>query len=138
MGKERVQKCNSMKICKIQSLDLLFLVIFISFYITSTDILELHSTLSEKKIFVTNFAFLTDPLNTQPPPPLQHTHHHHHHQNPLSVTKVFCQYSKLYHGFSRSLCYDDARKDYNSRAKLILQSNLNSRFLSSYKPLDWG
>ena len=58
-----------MKICKIQSLDLLFLVIFISFYITSTDILELHSTLSEKKIFVTNFAFLTDPLNTQPPPP---------------------------------------------------------------------
>ena len=63
-----------MKICKIQSLDLLFLVIFISFYITSTDILELHSTLSEKKIFVTNFAFLTDPLNTQPPPPPPPTH----------------------------------------------------------------
>ena len=148
MGKERVQKCNSTKICKIQSLDLLFLVIFISFYITSADIfnkfLELHSTLSEKKIFVTNFPFLTDSLNTQPPgpppppPSFQHTHHHHH-QNPLSVTKVFCQYSKPYHGFSRSLCYDDARKDYNSRAKLILQSNFNSRFsLSSYKPLDWG
>ena len=27
-------------------------------------------------------------------------------QNPLSVTKVFCQCSLTYHSFSRLLCYD--------------------------------
>ena len=48
------------KICKIQALDLLFLVVLLAF--TSADInfrklLELHSTLSEKRIFVTNFSF---------------------------------------------------------------------------------
>ena len=52
---------------------------------TSADIifyklLELHASLSEKKIFVTNFPFLTDSL--KPPHPLTG-------QNPLSVTKVF-------------------------------------------------
>ena len=52
---------------------------------TSADIifyklLELHTSLSEKKIFVTNFPFLTDSL--KPPHPLTG-------QNPLSVTKVF-------------------------------------------------
>ena len=31
-------------------------------------VLELHSVLSEKKIFVTNFPFLTDSLNHPPPP----------------------------------------------------------------------
>ena len=56
---------------------------------TSADIichrfLELHSTLSEKKIFVINLLFLTDSLN--PPPTL-------YGQNPLSVTKVICQCS---------------------------------------------
>ena len=49
------------KICEIQSLYLLSLVILLAF--TSADIfqkfLELeHSTLSAKKIFVTNFSFL--------------------------------------------------------------------------------
>ena len=41
------------KICKIQSLDLLFLAVFISFYISRYfyKFLELHSTLSGKKIF---------------------------------------------------------------------------------------
>ena len=51
--------------------DLLFLVIFISFYISRyhfSQILELHST-SDKKILVTNFPFLTDSLK---PPPLLH------------------------------------------------------------------
>ena len=48
------------KICKIKALDLLFLVVLLAF--TSADInfrklLELHSTLSEKRIFVTNFSF---------------------------------------------------------------------------------
>ena len=56
---------------------------------TSADIifyklLELHASLSEKKIFVTNFPFLTDSL--KPPHPLTG-------QNPLSVTKVFCRCS---------------------------------------------
>ena len=44
--------------------------------------LELHSTLSEKKIFVRNFPFLTASLKPQHPHPLEG-------QNPLRVTKVF-------------------------------------------------
>ena len=60
------------KTCEMQPLDLLFLVVFISFYINRYismfhKFLELHSTLSEKKIFVTNFLLLTDSL--QPPSP---------------------------------------------------------------------
>ena len=47
-------------ICKIEPPDLLFLIVFLAF--TSADIifhkfLELHSVLSVKKIFVTNFLF---------------------------------------------------------------------------------
>ena len=73
--------------------------------------------------------------------PSHHHHHHHRHplnnQNPLSLTKAFCQYSLTYHGFSRLLCYDDARKNQNSRAELTIQPNFSSRIsLSSYKPLD--
>ena len=60
----QVLKVLLIKICKIQSLDLLFLFLLA---FTSADIifhkfLELHSKLSEKKIFVTNFPFLTDSL----------------------------------------------------------------------------
>ena len=52
--------------------DLLFLVIVIVLIFTSADIifltfLELHSTLSEKKIFVTNFIFLKDSLKPTTP-----------------------------------------------------------------------
>ena len=74
---------------------------------TSADIifhkfLELHSTLSEKKVFVTNFHFLTESLNAPPTSPLPQPLHTHTHtrarararafngQNPLSVIKVFC------------------------------------------------
>ena len=51
-----------------------FLLLLLAF--TSSDIifhtfLELHSTLSEKKIFVTNFPFLKDSL--KPPTPLKVT-----------------------------------------------------------------
>ena len=58
----QVLKVLHIKICRIKPPDLLFLV-FLGF--TSADIifhkfLELHLTLSEKKIFVTNFPFLTD------------------------------------------------------------------------------
>ena len=56
---------------------------------TSADIichrfLELHSTFSEKKIFVINLLFLTDSLNLTPTL---------YGQNPLSVTKVICECS---------------------------------------------
>ena len=68
----QVLKVLLIKICKIHLADLLFLVVFISFYISRYQFfykcLELHSTLSEKKIFVSNFPFLTDPL--KPPTPL--------------------------------------------------------------------
>ena len=67
----QVLKVLLIKICKIQPLDLLFLVVFILAF-TSADIvfhnfLELHSILSEKKIFVTNFPFLTDSLKHPTP-----------------------------------------------------------------------
>ena len=71
----QVLKELPIKICKINPLDLLFLIVLLAF--TSADIifhkfLELHSTLSEKKIFVTNFPYLMDSLKplTPPPPPL--------------------------------------------------------------------
>ena len=99
---------------------LFFLLALTSANIISHKFSEIHSTLSEKKIFVTNFPFLTDSLKPQPPHPLNS-------QSPLSLTKVFCQCSLTYHGFSRLLCYDDARKNQNSRAELILQSNFNPR-----------
>ena len=66
----QVLKVLLIKIWKIQQPDLLFLVVFISFHISIIifqTFLELHSTLSEKKIFITNFPFSTDWLN---PPPL--------------------------------------------------------------------
>ena len=65
----QVLKVLLIKICEIQSLDLLFLA-FISFYISRyhySQVLELHSTLSEKKIFVTNFPFLTASLKASLP-----------------------------------------------------------------------
>ena len=70
------------KICKIFYL-FLFLLAFTSADIIVHKFLGLHSKLSEKKIFVINFSFLTDSLTPPPPPqPLND-------QNPLSVTKFF-------------------------------------------------
>ena len=50
----------------------LFLFVFISFFTSAGIIfvkfLELHSTISAKNIFVTNFPFLTDSLRPCPPP----------------------------------------------------------------------
>ena len=59
----QILKILLIKICNIQSLYLLFLVVLLAS--TSADIifhkfLELHPTLSEKKIFITNFPFLID------------------------------------------------------------------------------
>ena len=54
--------------------------------------LELHSTISAKNVFLTNFPFLTDQITPNPPPlpPLND-------QNPLSVKKAFCQWSLIFH-----------------------------------------
>ena len=49
---------------------LLFLLAFTSADIIFHKFLELHSTLSEKKIFVANFPFLTDSLKPRPLYPL--------------------------------------------------------------------
>ena len=74
------------KMCKIQPLDLLFLVVlficqllhqYISFF---TKFIFYDSILSEKKIFVTNFPFLTASLKLP---------HINNSRNLLSVTKFF-------------------------------------------------
>ena len=116
----QVLKVLLIKISKIQSLSQIFCFLFFLVAVTSTDIIfhkfsELNSTLSEKKIFFTNFPIL---MNSLPP---------HLSQNLLRVTKVFGQCSLTYHGFSRLLCWDDARKNQNSRAELIPQSKFNPR-----------
>ena len=64
-----------------------FLLFYISFSIHK--FLELHSTLSEKKIFVTIYPFLTDLLK---PPNLFNG------QNSLSMMKVFCRCSLIFFG----------------------------------------
>ena len=62
----QVLKLLLVKIFKMQPPDFLFLVVFISFNTSSSadiifhNVLELHSTLIEKKIFVMNFPFITD------------------------------------------------------------------------------
>ena len=57
----QVLKVGLIKICKAELSDLLFIVVFIVAF-TSADItfhkfLELHSVLSVKKVFFTNFLF---------------------------------------------------------------------------------
>ena len=115
-----VLKVLLIKICKIQSLDLLFLVVFISFYISRYHFFTQNYL---KKIFVTNFPFLRDSLDPTPLPPT----HPLNSRNPLSVRKVFFQCSLTYNGFSRLLCCDDPRKTKNSRSELISQFNFNPR-----------
>ena len=65
---------TSLKICKTEPPDLfllLFLLAFTSANITFHKFLELYSTLlSEKKIWFTNFPFLTDSLTPSPFPPV--------------------------------------------------------------------
>ena len=119
------------KICKIQSLDLLFLVVFIRFHISrylSSQVFGTSFNIIWKKHFRRKFSFFN--RFTQAP----HAHPLNS-QNPLSVTKVFCQCSLTYHGFSRLLCCDNARKNCNSRAELILQSNFNPRVVVFIKAL---
>ena len=118
----QVLKVVLIKICKIQSQDLFFLfhVVFISFYISRYHFSQVFRT--SFNIILKYFRFTQ--LSTHPTPhPL---HPHLNSQNLLSVIKVFCQFSQIYHSFSRLLCYDVARK---SRAELILQSNFNPRIV---------
>ena len=71
---------------------MLLLLAFTSADIDFYKFLELYSTLSEKKIFLTNFPFLTDSLKhptTPPPAPYPHLND----PNLLSLTKVFCRCS---------------------------------------------
>ena len=79
----QVLKVLLINISKIKPPDLLILVAFISFYIRRYQSLEFYSTLSEKKISVTNFPFLTDSLNHPQPHSLNGQN------NPLNRTKVF-------------------------------------------------
>ena len=61
----------------------LLLLAFTSAGVLFLKLLELHSTISEKNIFVTNFPFVNGFAQTPLP------HHTLSGQNPLSVTKVF-------------------------------------------------
>ena len=74
------------KICKIQPLDLLFLVIFISFYINRYHFSQIFKTsfsIIWKKDFCHKFSFFNGV--TQLPPPRHH--HHHPHPHPLKQPK---------------------------------------------------
>ena len=67
----QVLKVLLTKICKIQPPDLLFIVVFISFYIRRYHFSQMFRTsfiIILKKIFVMNFPFLTDSLNPLPHP----------------------------------------------------------------------
>ena len=92
-----------MKICKIEPPDLLFLAVFISYYINRYIIfhkfLELHSILSVKKIFVTDFLFNG---STQNPHPLNG-------QNLLSVTKFCCRCSRKIYNKQKILYVETAK-----------------------------
>ena len=87
----QVLKVLLIKICMIEPPDLLFSIAFISFYISRYHFfhkfLELHSTLSEKSIFIMNFPFLFRFTETLPHPL--------NGQNPLSMTKAFCPCSLM-------------------------------------------
>ena len=110
----RVLKVLLVKICKVRSLDLLFLVVFISFYISRyfSRVFRTSFNIIWKKDFRHIFSFFngftqppSPPPTHIPPPPSLNS------QDPLTVTKTFCQCSLNYYGFSRLLCYNGARKN---------------------------
>ena len=98
----QVLKVLLIRICKIHSLDLLFLVVFISFYISRYHFSQVFRTsfnIIWKKYFrydSLKFSPISHPLKTQ---------------NSLSMAKVFCQWFLIYYGFSRLLCYNDAKEN---------------------------
>ena len=98
----QVLKVRLIKICKIEPPDLLFLVAFISFYISRYHFSQIFKNsfhIIRKKDFRHGFSFLTDSLNPSPPLPPQILNG----QKPLSVMKVFCRCSlsasiTMFHG----------------------------------------
>ena len=109
----QVLKVLLIKICKIQSLTRSFISCCfywllhqqqISFFTSFWNFIQLY--IFEKKGFCHKFPFSNRFIQTAPPPS-----HPLNSQNLLIVTKVFCQCSLTYHGFSILLCYDDTRKN---------------------------
>ena len=129
-----------------QSLDLLFLVIFISFYINRyfSQVFRTSFNIIEEKEFRHKFYFFNRFTHHY-----HHHHHHHHHhpptsQNPLSLTIIFCQCSLLYHGFSRLLCYDylfmhlcERKKSFIEILTLILYVKSKTLIFSRFGNLSW-
>ena len=123
----KVLKVLAIKICKIQPLDLLFLVFFISFYISRYHFSHVFRTsfnIIWKKDFRHKFSFFngfTQPLHPTLP------------QNLLSETKVFCWCSLTYYGFSRLLCYDDTKEELEQQGRTNLTIKIikisNSSFM---------
>ena len=101
---------------------LLVLLAFTSANIILYKFLELHSTLSEKEIFNTNFSFLTD--SPQPPQPLNG-------QNLLSMAKVFRQCS-LTCATKKSDCVPDIVRCYIAAIALMLGFVLLGTFLVQF------
>ena len=84
----QVLKVLVIKICKIQPPDLNFFLFLLAFTLAGiifVKLLELHSTISEKSIFVTNFSFFNRFTQTPPPPTL----HPVNGQNLLSIRQKF-------------------------------------------------
>ena len=127
------------KVCKIQSLDLLFLVVFISFYISRYHFLPVFRTsfnIIWKKDFRYKFFFLSGFTQTPPPPPPPHPRNNS--QNPLSVIKDFFNAPWIIAVFQD--CYSMMML---GRTRTVEQNwHFNptsvSGLLSSYKSLDWG
>ena len=115
----QVLKVLLIKICEMQSLDVLFLVVFISFYISRYNFSHVFRTsfnIIWKKDFRRKFSFFNGFTQTPTPlPPWQPKF--------ASVTNAFCQCSLTYHGFQDYY----AMITLNSRAELIVQSNFNPR-----------
>ena len=107
----QILKVLLIKIFRIQSLDLLFLVVFISFYINRyhfSQVFRNSFNIIWKKDFRHKFSFFNG--FTQLPLP----NHPLNSQNPLSMTEFFFSMlpnSLAYHGFLRLLCYNDASKN---------------------------
>ena len=91
------------KICKIEPHQILYFLLFLLAYIRTYTIfhkfLELHSILSVKKIFVTDFLFNG---STQNPHPLNG-------QNLLSVTKFCCRCSRKIYNKQKILYVETAK-----------------------------
>ena len=84
----QVLKVLVIKICKIQPPDLNFFLFLLAFTLAGiifVKLLELHSTISEKSIFVTNFPFFNRFTQTPPPPTLRSLNG----QNLLSIWQKF-------------------------------------------------